>query len=168
MKYFATVNDQVYEIDIDHHGRVTVDGNELAAEMQLVGGTNLYSLLVDNASYEVVLDPDNDQHTTYGVMAGGLRFVVKVQDERSRRLALVDRNLRPPDGELHIRAPIPGLVVKADIQPGQEVAEGETLIILEAMKMENELRAPRAGTVIEVRVVAGAQVALGQTLISLK
>ncbi len=62
MKYFVTVHDQVYEIDIDHHGRVTVDGAVLAADMRLVGGNHLYSLLVDNASYEVVLTADDDQH----------------------------------------------------------------------------------------------------------
>lgn len=168
MKYFATVNEQVYEIDIDHHGRVTVDGSELAADMRLVGGNNLYSLLVDNASYEVLMDPENDSHSTYRIMTRGLQYVVRVQDERSRRLALVDRNLRPPDGELLIKAPIPGLVVKAPVQPGQEVAEGDTLIILEAMKMENELRAPRAGVVHEVKVSPGAQVQLGQTLLTLK
>jgi biotin carboxyl carrier protein len=136
--------------------------------MKLVGGTNLYSLIVDNTSHEVVLDPDDNAHTTYGVMTGGLRYIVKVQDERSRRLALVDRSLRPPDGELLIKAPIPGLVVKAPVQPGQEVAEGDTLVILEAMKMENELRAPRAGVIHEVKATPGMQVQLGQTLLSLK
>ncbi len=76
--------------------------------------------------------------------------------------------MRPPDGELSIKAPIPGLVVKVAVEPGQEVAEGDTLIILEAMKMENELRAPRAGVVLEVKVDPGAQVALGQAMVSLR
>jgi biotin carboxyl carrier protein len=167
MKYFATIDDQIYEIDIDHHGRVTIDGAELSADLQLVGGSNLYSLLVDNASYEVVLDPESEGHATYRVMTRGVQHVVRVQDERSRRLALVDRSLRPPDGELLIKAPIPGLVVRTPVAPGQEVAEGDTLVILEAMKMENELRAPRAGTVHDVKVSPGAQVQLGQTLLTL-
>jgi biotin carboxyl carrier protein len=168
MKYFVTVHDQVYEIDIDHHGRVTVDGAVLAADMRLVGGNHLYSLLVDNASYEVVLIADDDQHGAYDVMVGGLRYAVRVQDERSRRLASVDRTLRPPDGELLIKAPIPGLVVAVPVEAGQAVAEGDTLVILEAMKMENELRAPRAGVVHEVKVAPGAQVASGQTLVQLR
>lgn len=168
MKYFVTVHDQVYEIDIDHHGRVTVDGAELAADMRLVGGSHLYSLLVDNASYEVVLNEVDDRHDVYAVMVGGLRYTVRVQDERSRRLAAVDRTLRPPDGELLIKAPIPGLVVRVAVEAGQAVAEGDTLVILEAMKMENELRAPRAGIVHEVKVAPGAQVASGQTLIQLR
>lgn len=168
MKYFATINDLTYEIDIDHHGRVTADGQELAADMKLVGGRHLYSLLLDNASYEIVLDEESEGRNLYSVMVSGLRYDVKVQDERSRRLALVDRSLRPPEGELLIKAPIPGLVVKVPIAAGQEVAEGETMIILEAMKMENELRAPRAGLVHEVRIKPGDQVALGQVLTTLR
>jgi biotin carboxyl carrier protein len=54
------------------------------------------------------------------------------------------------------------------VEAGQEVAEGDTLNILEAMKMEDELRAPRSGGVLEVKAVPGAQVALGLALVSLK
>ncbi len=168
MKYFATVNDQTYEIDIDHHGRVTVDGVELAADLKLVEGRHLYSLLLNNASYEIVLDPDEEARNLYDVMVGGLRYEVKVQDERSRRLSLVDRTLRAPEGELAIKAPIPGLIVRVPIEPGQQLAEGDTLVILEAMKMENELRAPRGGTVHEVRARPGDQVALGQVLVTMR
>ena len=101
-------------------------------------------------------------------MVSGLRYLVKVQDERSRRMALADRTLRAPEGELAIKAPIPGLVVKVLVAPGQTVAEGETMLILEAMKMENEVRAPRAGVVHEVRVEAGSQVAMGQVVLMLR
>lgn len=168
MKYFATVDDQTYEISIDHQGQVIVDGIEMAADMRLVGGQRFYSLILDHVSYEIVLDNDPEQRNLYGVMVSGLRYAVKVQDERSRRLALVDRSLRAPEGELVIKAPIPGLIVKAPVEPGQQLAEGDTLLILEAMKMENELRAPRAGVVHEVRVKPGDQVALGQALVTLR
>ncbi|MGQ9490692.1 MAG: acetyl-CoA carboxylase biotin carboxyl carrier protein subunit [Anaerolineae bacterium] len=168
MKYFATINNRTYEIDIDHQGQVTVDGHKLSADMKLVGGHHLYSLLLDNVSYEVVLDTENEKRNFYTVMVSGLQYTVKVQDERSRRLALVDRSLRPPEGELLIKAPIPGLVVKVPVEVGQEVAEGETLVILEAMKMENELRAPRRGVVSDVRVAAGDQVGLGQMMLAIK
>ncbi len=168
MKYFATVNDQTFEIDIDHPGRITVDGAELAADMRPVGGPHLHSLLLDSASYEIVLDPAVEERNLYGVMVGGERYVIKVQDERSRRLALADRHLRPAEGELTLKAPIPGLVVKVVVAPGQEVAEGETLVILEAMKMENELRAPRAGVIHEIRVEPRQQVTLGQVLMTIR
>ncbi|PKO22066.1 MAG: acetyl-CoA carboxylase biotin carboxyl carrier protein subunit [Chloroflexi bacterium HGW-Chloroflexi-1] len=168
MKYFASVEGRTYEIAIDHHGQITVDGVAMAADMQPVSGRHLYSLLLDNTSHEVVLDTDEEGRNLYEVMVAGLRYQVKVQDERSRRLALADRSLKAPSGELAIKAPIPGLVVSVLVELNQEVAEGETLIILEAMKMENELRAPRAGAIREVRTESGAQVALGQVLVTLR
>ena len=168
MKYFVTVDDQTYEIVIDGAGWVTVDGVRVAADMQRIGRIDLYSLLVDNASYEVAVEPSGDQRNVSNVLVAGTRYAVRVQDERTRRLALADRSLKPPPGELLIKAPIPGLVVKVMVAPGQAVSEGETLVILEAMKMENELRAPRAGVVHEQRAVPGAQVALGQVLVTMR
>lgn len=168
MKYYATVGDQTYEISIEQPGRISVNGVEMTADMQAVGGKSLYSLLLDNVSHEVVLDPDTDQRNVYGVMVAGMLYMVKVQDERTRRLSLADRTVKAPPGDLAVKAPIPGLVVKVQVVPGQTIAEGETLVILEAMKMENELRAARAGTVHEVRVEPGAQVALGQVLLTIR
>jgi biotin carboxyl carrier protein len=168
MKYYATVDNQTYEISVEGVGRILVDGVDVTADMQRIGDLDLYSLLVDQVSHEVYVETDNDQRNAYDVLLAGTRYLVKVQDERSRRMALADRSLKPPAGELIIKAPIPGLVIKMGVTPGQAVSEGDTLVILEAMKMENELRAPRAGTVHEVRVGPGAQVALGQMLLSIR
>jgi biotin carboxyl carrier protein len=168
MKYYATVDNETYEISIDGPDQVTVNGVPLMADMERIGRLDLYSLLMDNISHEVYVEAEGEPRNSYGVLVEGARYAVKVQDERSRRMALADRSLKPPAGELMIRAPIPGLVVKVAVTPGQEVAEGETLVILEAMKMENELRAPRAGAIHEVRVVPGNQVSLGQVLVSVR
>lgn len=168
MKYYVTVDGQVYEISIDYPDRISVDGVEIPVDMRPVGGGQLYSLLLGQVSHEVVVDLEGEQRYVYGVMVSGLRYEVRVQDERSRRLALADRSLRAPEGELGIKAPISGLVVRTLVGPGQGVIEGETLLILEAMKMENEIRAPREGTVHEVRVEPGTQVAAGQVLLTLR
>lgn len=168
MKYYATINEQTFEISIDHHGRIMFDGSELNVDIKAIGGRQLYSLLLENVSHEVVLDSDTDQRNLYSILVGGQRYQVKVQDERSRRLSLADRNLKAPEGELVIKAPIPGLVVKVLAAPGQQVVEGEPLLILEAMKMENELRAPRNGVIHEVRVTVRMQVAQGQALLTLR
>ena len=67
-----------------------------------------------------------------------------------------------------VKAPIPGLVVRVLVAPGQQVVEGEPLLILEAMKMENELRAPRAGVIHDVRVETRMLVTLGQVMLTLR
>ena len=130
-------------------GRVTVDGASWPRTCGWWAAANLYSLLVDNASYEVVLDPTaigTSLRATHYVRGDDGRAALRGEGA-GRALAAPGAGRSqpaPPDGELLIKAPIPGLVVRVTVQPGQEVFEGDTLIILEAMKMENELRAPRA------------------------
>jgi biotin carboxyl carrier protein len=164
--YFATIDGVTYEIAIEAHGRITVNGAELTADMRSAGG-RLQSLLLDNVSHEIVIEDGSDRDV-YSVIVSGRRYLVKVQDERSRRLAQADRAVHAAEGELAIKAPIPGLVVKLLVEPGQQVVEGETLLILEAMKMENELRAPRAGLIHEARTEPGLQVASGQILLTMR
>ena len=71
-------------------------------------------------------------------------------------------------GTAEVRAPIPGTVVSVEVQPGQEVAYGDPLLVLEAMKMKNQIRAPRAGRVAEVLVKAGDRVKYNDLLIRLE
>jgi len=166
MKYVATINGQSYTIEIDSLNRVTIDGESRAVDLRQVGKLSLYSLLMDHASYEVVVEEEG--HNTCRVMIGGELYEVRVEDERTRRLALANRQPNPPTGELAIKAPIPGLVVKVTVEAGDVVHAGQSVVILEAMKMENELRAPRQGTVHEVRVATGDKVDQGQVLITIR
>jgi len=165
MKYYVTVGEQTYEIVIDGQGQIMVDGESLSVDIQQSGRLDLYSLLIDNQSHEVVVESENEAPSKYQVLVAGAQHEVGVQNERTRRLALISHDLETHTGSITIKAPIPGLVVKTPVVAGQQVERGDTLIILEAMKMENELRAPRAGTISEVRVVAGEQVNLGQVLL---
>ncbi len=168
MKYYATIENQTYEIEIDGPDQVTIDGVAVMADMQAVGRPDLYSLLVDQSSHEVEVEAERGTRGQFDVLVAGTRYVVRVQDERARRLTGAERKAQPAAGEISVRAPIPGLIVKVLVTPGQAVGEGETLLILEAMKMENDVRAPHAGTVHEVRAAAGMQVGLGQVLVSIR
>ncbi len=168
MKYFVTIGSETYEILIEGPDRITVDGVPVQADMQSVGRQDLYSLLLDQASHEIEVEAEPGKRGQFDVLIEGTRYVARVQDERARRLTGAERKVQPAAGEVSVRAPIPGLVVKVLVEPGQVVAEDETLLILEAMKMENDVRAPHAGTVREVRVAAGSQVALGQVLVSIR
>lgn len=167
MRFFATIENQTYEVVIEGD-QMLIDGVQVEADMQRTGQQDLYSLLMDHASHEVVVEPDGLQRGQYGVLIAGTRYNVKVQDERARRLVVAERRAQQGGGDVALRAPIPGLVVSLSVLQGQRVDEGEPVLILEAMKMENELRAPVAGTVQEVRAQAGAQVATGQMLLSIR
>ncbi len=167
MKYYASIDGNTFEVSIEGANRITIDGVPVDADIEHISYGNLYSLLVDHTSHEVEVE-NAGRRGEYGVLISGIRYGVVVQDERTRRLVPAERKAQAAAGETTIRAPIPGLVVKVLVEPGQQVTEGQPLLILEAMKMENDLRAPHAGTVHEVRVQPGAQVALGQALALIK
>lgn len=167
MKYFAEVNGEVLEMDIDEQGealKVTIGDRILLADLQKISPPSLYSLILGNYSHEVFVEARQDQSV---VLIGGERYSVKVQDERARRLSAVIPKERTHEGEVVIKAPMPGLVASIGVNLGDVVEKGKGLLVLEAMKMQNELRAPRAGTVKSIGVRQGERVENGRVLIVL-
>ena len=155
MKYTAIINDQTYEIEVGANNTVIVNGEPHNVDFRTIDGSALYSLLLDNASWEALVDRNGDE---YRVLIGGELNVVTVQDERTRKMAKAEGAQAAPTGEAVIKAPMPGLVHGVPVNVGDNVAAKQGVVILEAMKMENELRTPRAGIVKEVRVKAGDKV----------
>jgi biotin carboxyl carrier protein len=130
--------------------------------------------LVDERRHTVVGrvgTPDRAGRRPVEVVVDGWRFELLVEDES--RAALRERASRDrtaagaAGGPLEIRAIIPGRVVAVAVAPGDTVEAGQTLLAVEAMKMQNELRAPRAGTVTRVPAGAGATVEVGDVLVVL-
>lgn len=165
MKYATTVGDQTYIIEINRDGEIVCDGEVYAADLQSIDELGTYSLLLDSASHEALVEIRNDE---IGVLLRGRFYPIRVQDERARRLAESTRGLGAPTGEVAIKSPMPGMIVAVRVSLGQDVLKGETLVILESMKMENELKAPRDGKVLSVRAEARQAVEQGQTLITLE
>lgn len=118
----------------------------------------IYSVLVNNRSYEVrvVAGPEG-----YYVDLEGFRSVVEVRDPRS-----ITRRGKGGAGEgrQSVIAPMPGKVVRVMVAEGDSVEAGAGLVVVEAMKMQNELKAPKAGTVTQLKAVVGATVAMGEML----
>ena len=97
----------------------------------------------------------------------GRRIPVTVHGHRERLLAESSQLAAPRHGPAEVRATLPGLVVKVAVSPGDVVAEGDALLTVEAMKMENEIRAPRAGQVVSVETVPGQTIVTGALLVRL-
>ncbi len=162
MKYVATVNHKDFSIDIDRPGEVVLDDVARAADLRVIAGTQLYSLLLDNHSYEVFVER---REGLYYVMISGELFTVDVEDARLKQLKAMGGLAHEEHDSAVVSAPMPGLVVKVMVAAGDTVAEDQGLVILEAMKMENEIRSPRAGVVRSVGVSAGKTVNLGDLLV---
>ncbi len=123
----------------------------------------IYSLLVDGASYEVFLEEEPDHLAVHLVKR---TFKVKAADIRRHR-AVTDVGASS-DGAVRIVAPIPGRVARVLVEPGDQVARGDGIVVVEAMKMENELRAPRDGVVGSIGVEEGQGVEGGALLATLE
>ena len=161
MKYFASVGDHTFEIEINEE-EVLVDGESITVDLQQSGVSQLYSLLLDGASFEMLVEETPQSHD---VTLRGEQFRVQIEDERTRRLNAGRQGPTLPQGDLSVRAPIPGMIVKVLVEDGDEIIEDQPLMILEAMKMENEIRAMRSGVVRKVEVTAGQSVEQDAVLI---
>jgi pyruvate carboxylase subunit B len=164
MKYFATVDDRTLEIEINTEHEVIVDGTRVAIDFQSVAGQSVYSLIVDGRSHEAYVYPSE---AGMEVVLSGRLYAVAVEDERQRRLRQASSGAVVRGGDFHLKAPMPGLVVAVPVTQGEKVNKGQDLVILESMKMQNELKAPREGTVSNIRIRAGDRVDQNQVLVTL-
>ena len=164
MKYATTVNDKTYIIEINDDRRIIVDGVEHPVDFNTVSGQPVYSLILDGHSYEAYVQESEDG---WQVLLRGDMYGVSVEDEREKRLrAAAGGNLASGTGEFNLKAPMPGLIVAVPVAEGQAVQKGDILIILESMKMQNELKCPRDGTVTRVKVKAKDSVEQGQVMLT--
>jgi len=171
VKYSVMVAGRTFEVEVDGHA-ATVDGQRLEAHLAPVPGTPLHHLLLAGHSWTVAaqalegVGEEGGQRWVLGAV--GQRFDVEAVDERTRQIRALTGTRRPAHGSGIIAAPMPGLVVRVEVTPGQRVEAGAGLVVVEAMKMENELRAPRAAVVAAVHVAAGQTVEKGASLVTLE
>lgn len=165
MRYTAIVDDRPFDIELGPKGQVIVDGRPYSVDIRCIDGSSLYSLLIGGRSYEVFIE---EREGEYRVLLEGELHAARVEDEWTRRLAKVEVKPWVPSGEVAIRAPMPGLVLAVPVKVGQEVQADQSVVILEAMKMENELRALTGGTVQSVRVAPGDIVEQNKILVTIR
>ena len=162
MKYVVTLLDRTVEVEVDGE-HVTVDGTSLTASLGIIAGVAVRQLLLDGRGEALGIEGLGTGR--WAVTRRGERTEVEVVDERTRHIRSLTGAGDRPRGPAALKAPMPGLVVRVQVKAGQAVAAGAGVVVLEAMKMENELRAPAAGTVRTVRVAPGEAVEKGQVLV---
>jgi len=164
MKYITTIDGKEFEIEVMDEQHIRIGERLLEVDFESVSGQPVFSLILDGKSYEAFVYQGEED---WEVLIRGRQYQVKVEDERERRLKTAG-GTGVADGEFHLKAPMPGLVVAVLIEEGQEVKKGQVMLILESMKMQNELKAPRDGVMGRVRVKAGESVEQRQTLLSVQ
>ena len=166
MRYIVQVGDERHEVEVAGDA-VTVDGEATAARLVDVPGTPVRLVGLGDEVHRVVArrHPGRGRYTLW---VDGYRYEVEALDERTRTIRDLSAATAVAAGPAPLVAPMPGLVVRVAVAEGDEVAAGQGLVVMEAMKMENELRAPAAGRVKRVAVVPGTAVEKGAVLVELE
>ncbi len=164
MKYLAEVDGQEFPIEIMDEHHICFGGEIIEVDLAAVSGQPLYSLIINGESFEGYVYPDDH---AWQVLLLGRSYSISIEDEREKRLRTTDNSIVSPGREFILKAPMPGLAVSVLIEEGQKVEKGQILLILESMKMQNELRAPFSGTVVRLKVKSGESVQQKQVLLAI-
>jgi len=162
MKQQVKVNNTVYQVDYEKTAgkiRISVDDHSYLLDAAAVSG-GFYSFLLDGQSHDIRVDGEGNH---FSVLVAGKSFDVDFYDPRTRRPS-EDVTRSALESQQTICAPMAGRIVRFQVEPGDMVADGDGLIVLEAMKMENELKSQGIGQVKEIMVSVDDVVTPGQKL----
>jgi pyruvate carboxylase subunit B len=166
VKYVVAVQGRELEVTLDG-SLVRVGDSEVPVHLDGVDGTPIRVVTIGNRVRRVLVRRGTGTGR-YTILVDGFRFDVEALDERTRAIRQLAGAAAPPAGPAAIAAPMPGLVIRVLVQEGDRVQTGQPMVVIEAMKMENELRAPAAGQVRTIHVQPGTAVEKGTRLIELE
>lgn len=165
MKYIVTINEKEYEVAIDDLGErlsIAVDGQPMNSSVVSGKNQHHFLMLLNSKAY------DAEVFREYGntcVFLHGREFDCLVEDQRLVAIRKA-AGLRSDSGKRELHAPMPGLVMRILKSAGDTVVKGDPLLVVEAMKMENELKSPSDGTIMEIHAVVGKPVDKGAVLVT--
>ena len=166
MRYIVDCRGERRTVDVEP-GKVRVGDHEIPATLRAVEGTPVRLVTVGDEVHRVIVRARRGKGD-YTLWIDGHTYAVEALDERTRTIRDLTAASGGPTGPVPLVAPMPGLIVRVEVKAGDTVAPGQALIVMEAMKMENEHRATGAGTVKAVRVAQGDAVEKGAVLVELE
>jgi biotin carboxyl carrier protein len=166
--YRVEIGGEVFEIDfLEHGGRIRVDGREMVLDVQPKAVPDHYSLLLDGKSVVLAVE-STDVANQYRIHTGGYDFSADVISKREAYLREFLRAAGVGSRHGRVTAPMPGLIVKIEASENDPVEEHQGILVMEAMKMENEIKAPVAGRLKSLSVSLGQAVEKGQVLFEIE
>jgi biotin carboxyl carrier protein len=165
MKYIVDVNGERITVDLEGTHAV-VDGVRSEVALTAIPGTPVRLVRIGEQMHRVTARRGSARGT-WTLDVDGVRVDAEALDERLRTIRDLTAASAVASGPAPLKAPMPGLVVRIAVAAGDEVAAGQGLVVIEAMKMENELRSPSAGIVLAIKAVVGSPVEKGAVLVEL-
>jgi len=141
-----------------------IDDKEVSADVQSISEKEFH-VLIEGRSYRAFLEKNDPETKEFVLIINGGRVALKAKGRYEDLLESLGMSAMASAKAKDLKAPMPGLVLEVAVTAGQEVAEGDTLLVLEAMKMENVIKASAAGVVSVVKIAAGDSVEKGQVLV---
>ena len=162
MRYHVLVNGHHHPVDVEREGggwRATLGEGSMRIDIGVLVDGEAYTLICDGRSVDVAVE---EHGAALELLVSGRRYSTEVLGERE----WIARSIQPDDGagDKLVRAAMTGVVREVLVAPGDPVGKGQTLMILEAMKMENEVKAETTGKVVRLAAVAGQAVTMGDVL----
>ena len=165
MRFMATVGDAEHQVEVEeltaHTLRVGVGGRNFEVDARQVGPSS-FSILLERRSFDFDVARDGED-LVIASRRGATRVTLVDAERRSRHRGAGAR--AHAGGRAELKAMMPGRVVNVLVAVGDDVAQHQGLVVVEAMKMENELKAPKAGKIAEIRVKPGQTVEKGELLV---
>lgn len=163
--FVSTIDNDKFSVELVRSDLIKLNGKEHTVDISKLSEYT-YQVQLDNKLFHITVNKLNN--SKYSFLIDGHYFESIVRTKLEERASEILKQSEKSDGELVISSPMPGLILRLDKNLGDHVKKGESLILLEAMKMENELRAPKEGIISEIFVKEGSSVEKNQRLIHLK
>lgn len=164
IRYFARIGANTRKIELGP-ASLLLDGSPLEADITTLPGSDRQHLRMDGRSLSLFARRTD---SGWSIELEGRLFEVVVEDERTRHIRELASHVAPVEARRDLRAPMPGLIVRVEVEAGQDIEDGDGLVVMEAMKMENELRADGPGRVMSVEVKEGQAVERDAVLLRLE
>jgi biotin carboxyl carrier protein len=167
MKYIVNINGRDYNVEYDEASpsQILLNGKKMSFNIRQGVHPQNVSLILDNQSLMFWVERNEEGYHAHCL---GRDFNIQIEDEKTRQLKSV---LKAGGGKSVagiVKASMPGMVVKTLVEPGETVQKGQGLVIVEAMKMENEIQSPVVGIVLQVNVAPQQAVEKGETLLTIE
>ena len=166
MNYVVDVNGERHTVHLEA-GQATMGESASAVRLDAESDSPARIVRIGDSVHRIIVRR-GDRRGRYTLWIDGFRHEVDALDERTRAIQDLAAAAAGPRGPAPLIAPMPGLIVRVNVAPGQQIAAGAGLIVMEAMKMENELRASAGGTVKAVHASPGQAVEKGALLVELE
>lgn len=157
-----------FRINVNETYQFSIDEQQVSDMNCISDETNMYHIINDDKAYKAKIMHSDFQNKSYTICINGNSYSVAIKDELDELIKELGLSIKGKQVDSNIKAPMPGLILEIRVKSGQEVKEGDPLLVLEAMKMENIILAPNDGIIKSVAVKKGDAVDKKQLLIEIE